>query len=156
MPPPSNNKLVLKIMFVVLFLALLGELGYIFVTTNKKSTTTFVIPTSGPTIIPTKILIPVSASPSVKTPITEYQGKIAELNVIKVTPTPGANNIEFSFRLEVNDGKTKKPQIFFFDENELKLLKIIDSTGKAISYKDLKVGQNIRVNLRLIEINVLD
>lgn len=48
MLPPSNNKLVLKIIFVVLFLALLGELGYVFMTINKKNIISFAVPTSTP------------------------------------------------------------------------------------------------------------
>lgn len=46
MPPPSNNRLILKIAFAVFFLVLIGELVYIVMTVNKKSIFLFKNPIS--------------------------------------------------------------------------------------------------------------
>ena len=139
MPPPSNNKLVLKIMFVVLFLALLGELGYVFMNLNKKNS---LIPLN--TVIPT---IPTPTPTFIPIIITSgYRGKITKLDVFNINPALKANKVAFSFTLAVDNEENKDPLIFFFYKNELTHMKVTDSTGKIISYKDMKVGQTITID----------
>ncbi|MEK7597232.1 MAG: hypothetical protein AAB441_01145 [Patescibacteria group bacterium] len=144
----SNINSILKIAFVILLLVLIGELTYFFYIIPNKKPTTKVIPTFAPTKAPTPILI---TNKPVITLLPEYQGRITELDIFKAISSSEAK-IKFSFKLE----EVKIPSVFFFDKNELENLKVIDSTGKIISYKDLKVGQNIRFDLIRLIINVIE
>ncbi|EKE13911.1 MAG: hypothetical protein ACD_12C00759G0006 [uncultured bacterium] len=148
---------IMKITFVILLLTLIGGLGYIFITSNKKPTTK---------ITPTKVSTRTSpVSLTISPTKVEFIGKIIEMNTHTISPIPGFDNIGLSFKLEINEGATKKPQLFFFEKNELNKLQIIDFVGKIISYEDLQVGQNIKL-LRIydlekssysnIEINIID
>lgn len=136
MPPSSNNKLTLKIIFVVLFLALFGEMAYIFTTLNKKDLPRVFVPT---TDTPTPTSVPIIIT-------SEYRGKITKLDVFNVNSALKANKIVFSFTLAFDNEEQKDPGIFFFYKNELDRIKVTDPVGKIISYKDLKVGQIITVN----------
>lgn len=156
----SNGNLGLKIMFVVLFLVLVGELVYFFYIVPNKKIATNVVPTILPTRVPTltPTLIPLTPT-NPPTPVSltafpakqEFQGKIIELDVFKVAQT-SESGIGFSFKLEVN----KEPIVFFFDKNKLSYIKVIDPSGKIISYKDLKIGQNIRLNNNLGKIDIFN
>lgn len=143
--PIEDNKepvinVIMKITFVVLLLILIGGLGYIITTSNKKPVTKII-----PTLTPT---------PSIAQ-LQEFQGKIIELKTIKVSLAKEVNKIEFSFKLETNEKGVKKTQVIFFNKQELETLKVIDSSEKIISYKDLKVGQNIKFDQRYLVINMV-
>ena len=132
----SNNKLVLKIIFVALFLALLGELAYIFTTVNKKESSRLFVPAVA---TPTPTSFPIYLT-------SQYKGKITKLNLVNVDPAIKADKIVLSFVLEIDDEKKEDPKVFFYYRSELKHMKVTDPTGKVISYKDLKVGQTITLD----------
>lgn len=72
--------------------------------------------------------------------IIKSQGKITATDILP--PPPQVNPINyFSFKLQTD----KEVLNFLFLESELKNIKMVDLLGKTISYKDLKVGQNISV-----------
>lgn len=136
MPPSLNNKLVLRIILIVLFLALFGELAYIFTTLNKKDLPNVFAPAVA---TPTPTSVPIIIT-------SEYRGKITKLDVFNVNPALKANKTVFSFTLAFDNEEQKDPGIFFFYKNELDRIKVTDPTGKIISYKDLKVGQTITID----------
>lgn len=126
----------MKITFVLLLLILVGGLGYIFIsskTSNKKISNNKVTPT----LIPTKAPIP-----SI-TPIQEFTGKIVKIEV------SDENKQELILSLVEKSDKTITTIKFYFSINKagLKKMKIIGLTGENISYKNLKVDQNIKLNL---------
>ncbi|MEK7597614.1 MAG: hypothetical protein AAB441_03125 [Patescibacteria group bacterium] len=134
----SNINSILKIAFVILLLALIGELTYFFYIVPNKKIATKVIPTLAPTLAPT----PVSFTPS---PIKqEFQGKIVEVNTVKVAITPEVSK-EFYLKVERDVKGVKDLFVISFDNNILSKTKVIDSEGKIISYKDLKIDQIIKI-----------
>lgn len=150
MPPSSNNNLTLKIIFVILFLVLLGELGYVFVTVNKKNIATRVVPTSintqnldylKPKVY--EVLLVYFDNYQKKTidilhSITEIEGVIAGFEEV--------NNSEQSVQKEIKD-KNKKGlyQLFFYKDNNNIEVHFSSSKAKNIYFKDLKIGQKVKI-----------
>lgn len=124
----------MKIIFVVLFLLLIGELVYFFyIIPNKKISINKVAPTLTPTLAPepTKAPTPVSAT-TLPTKV-EFQGKVIEVNE------------EFTIKVQGTINESKKQFDIIFDQELLSKTKITDLKGKTISYKELKIGQRVKV-----------
>lgn len=158
-PDPDDNpdnSLKMKIAFVVLLLILIGMIVYFTKFANKYPITALFIPsptpyifptltpTPAPTIIPTKTSAPVSltTSPTKR----EFQGKIVKIEVDTSNPLPDSYEHKLLFSLEeLGESKGITKFNFTFTEAGLNNLKVIDLTGEKISYKNLEVGQNIRI-----------
>jgi hypothetical protein len=165
-----DNSLKMKVLLAVLSLALIGELIYftqfsgikipfkfpelsftslfVFVDSLKKAPPK---PTIRPTSIPTKAPNPTTTEIKKLPTVLEFEGIITTINSIKIINSPTSsesseNKIEFSFNLESGDTEwAKQSKIFFFNKTELNTMKVFDTTGKIISYKDLKVDQTIKI-----------
>ena len=70
-----------------------------------------------------------------------YYGRVVKLNNLN------DKDIKFSFNLEVflGNGAIKEDDPFTFNIEELKYIKVVDSKGSVVSYKDIKVGQYLTV-----------
>ncbi|KKP61108.1 MAG: hypothetical protein UR56_C0016G0019 [Candidatus Roizmanbacteria bacterium GW2011_GWC2_34_23] len=153
MEPVSDNSniinSILRITFAILFLVLIAELTYFFYIVPNKKITTTIAPTLTPTpapLIPTKSPTPISLTPSPTK--QEFQGKIIKIKVDETETLPGGYKPVLRLSIEKELEENKKMQIFnfAFSKEDIDRITIMDLTGKSISYKDLEIGQNIKIS----------
>jgi hypothetical protein len=113
-----------------------SELIYFFYIIPTKKNTANIVPTNIPFSTPT----PTISKKANVILAKEIKGKILELNFTKISSIPDKNNIAFSFLLEMSNNGENKSNIFLYNDNDLKTMKIFDRVNNNISYKDLKVG----------------
>lgn len=171
--PDNNPKL--KIILVISSIILIGELIYFTKFSGIKIPIKFpelsfvslirFVDSLNPSPTPTPTSTP-TPTPTLKREdndqIKEYQGKI----ILFDNSTNSANEEELYFNTSYSpDGKIKIIKDFFYNKSDLNFMKVINSNGEIISYKDLKVGQNIRITQKYglseaphssIEINILE
>ena len=61
----------------------------------------------------------------------EYEGVIKQVNA------GVSEKVAYTIALQA-DGGERTPQIFFFDKDELKEIKVVDVSGREMTYTDLK------------------
>jgi len=163
----------MKIIFIILFLVLLGELGYVFMTVNKKNPTSFIVPT--PTLNSrfesTKPKIDFNSCidmlsnyyrsdiatlsttnyylenniANTSYVVTELQGEIISFDKAASRKVEKNYIQEFYIKLERDvDGKKETFDIIF-NSDLLQKTKVEDFSGKIISHKELKIGQTLKV-----------
>jgi len=162
MEPSSNNNLPLKILFVILFLALIGELGYIFMTVNKKNISILIAPTPTPTIVSTSknVQNQDDSSADINNFLVVYYDIFEEKNIDNLHSTIELEGEIAGFQeLSINDNllqkmikeKNKKGlyQLSIYNSNNNDtVLNISNSKTKDISFKDLKIGQRVRIIIK--------
>lgn len=147
-PDPDDkpdNSPKMKIILVVLFLFLIGELVYFFYIVPNKKITTTIVPTLMPTPEPTKA--PTSVSPTTSPTKEELQGKIVGLEFNNKNKSEIIINLEETKDELTLAKKNYYATKFLIDEEGLKKMKVLGLVGEPLTYKDLKIGQNIKVNL---------
>ena len=166
---------ILKIIFIVLFVVLIGEVVYLFSSSyGIKTTTENVIPTATPVLL---TATPIITKRDLTTDMTqfitefvnnelvnklyivsEFKGKIISLQDQNVSPPPPSASPNSQYQplllitLEkdtLEKDKRENPKInFYFNDKELSILKIKrQNEGENIELgtQDLKVGQEIIV-----------
>ena len=161
MEPVSDNSniinSILRITFAILSLALIAEFTYIFYIVPNKKVATTIAPTILLTLTPTPTTIVNSTkktpTPSIP-PMKEFKGKIVNImiNNIEVLSDGYKPGLLLSLVDETDRHKASNRLNFAFKKEELNKIKVIDQTGKTISYTDLKIDQNIR----MVEISNLE
>ncbi|MEK7597227.1 MAG: hypothetical protein AAB441_01120 [Patescibacteria group bacterium] len=149
-PDPDDNpdnSPKMKIIFVILLLALIGELTYFFYIAPNKKPSTKVAPAFAPTLIPptpAETLTPIS--PTIFPTKQEFTGKIIGFENITEELNPKEYKANFFLHLLRDDEKSKIKLLLNFDKNELSNFIVKDFTGKTISYKNLKIDKNIKIS----------
>lgn len=148
-----SNKILTGI-FIVLFVVLIGEVGYFFYSTNKKPQVIENVstPSPEPTKIISKLVNPeyikmlaeVEKTPNVKYFLTEE--KIGFISEIDFTPYEN-QGYKFIAKLTISDKDGNPVQPFGFTEGRLKhfnFYKEIDGKKEKITIKDIKTGQKAK------------
>lgn len=132
----SENKVnsLLITIFVVLIVIVSGLIGYYLYISKSKESTTNAQKTVSPSFSPAPV----------------YVGIIMDLDVIK------QDNIAFSYVIDAGDGKNIESHFFYFAEHELSNMKVTDSSGKPLTYKDLQTKQRVRVGNGGLDIQILE
>lgn len=139
----SNVNLGLKILFAILLLVLVGEIAFGVMNSRKKNSKTSV---ATPTNIISSTKVEVTDKESA-TRITNIQGKIIGFKNINGILFPENYKPELFIYLSIKKEDRKKgtARLFAVDKNDLRNMSVTDNTGNIISYKDLEVGQNIKI-----------
>lgn len=136
----QKNNLLLKIFFAFLIICLIGEIIYIFYTSQANSS----ISSQSNNKNVVKI------SPTIKylqKVNTTYEGIINKMNVIKPSPNDNnLNSVELSFTIDSAGVNKKDTNTFFFKQSEMSFLRVLDHLDNLVDYKDLKVGQQIKIS----------
>lgn len=148
----SNVNLGLKILFVILLLVLVGEIAYGVMNSRKKNS-------SQPVISNNKLNKLTPALINNKEDINrmlEFKGEIISFENETGAYFPLSHKTEWFLYLDIDTKDSKVKRLFSFDQNDLDSIKVTDSTGNVISYKELKIGQNILLNLNPVEVQLID
>ena len=152
MEPVSDNSniinSILRITFAILFLVLIAELTYFFYIVPNKKVATNIISTPAPTLIPTPTVIAKKTpTPSIAL-IQEFRGKIVKISLGELETLPGDYKSVLRLSIEGQKDKNTITRIFdfAFSNEYLNKIKVIDLSDKPVSYNELKIGQNIKIN----------
>jgi len=194
MEPVSDNSniinSILRITFAILFLVLIAELTYFFYIVPNKKVATTIAPTKASNSL--KITLPnkevifsedLDISKILDTKELQrfdyfFEKKVADEFYMamylhgKIIGFEMDKNIKYmnfqpEFYLNLQNEALGSKEVFTlaFSKEELKQTRVMDSKGKNITYKDIKIGQNVKIieiyNLTKklnssFEINVLD
>ncbi|EKE14188.1 MAG: hypothetical protein ACD_12C00636G0003 [uncultured bacterium] len=146
-PPVEDDKepiinVIMKITFVLLLLVLIGGLGYIIKSSNKKPATKIT-----PTLTPSPVIITEKDPTPPIAHIQEFTGEILEIRSTNIESLFDGYNPEFIMSIKKTSNIVKGPLMinYAFDKKDLEKIQVKDSSGKIISYRDLIVGQNVKI-----------
>jgi hypothetical protein len=154
---------VLKVVFIILFLVLLGELSFFFwqnynsFNNKNKTNESYISPSPQEN---NELITRVPAynketldslynlnKDIVKSSIVEniYEGEIID---VKLTNNPlEKNGFKYNFFIRIKNGESTNS--FYFNENEIKKINVFNISKEKLSLKDLKTNEQIKIEEKL-------
>lgn len=153
----SLQEKLLKIIFVILIIVLLGEIGYLVYNQFqlKNPSNNQINLTSQSLEKPNDIKIdPIYNKETIESIlnlnkniikssylINEYEGEIIDLNI-----TGGYSksaNFEYAFFIRIKNGENSNS--FYFSKDELEKIKIYNNKNQELTFEDLKIDQKVKI-----------
>lgn len=156
-----NSEKILKVVFFILVVVLITEIGYLFYSSNKKNQLNTIIPSTTP-----PPLVDVNEQQTKRDGIQALNDQTVEniknLNkgvtkssilenqfegiIIEKTNTQQEINNNFSYLLKLKiKGINDETNSFYFNKDELSKIRVKNKNGQNLSISDLKNGDKVSI-----------